>query len=76
MLKPIKPKTIYNDDVLYIHCVRPNDSVTLIKAVGNNEPVAFMKGSFILGAIYPINLYSLDDNGGAEFIGYFKEKDK
>lgn len=74
MIKLIKPKTIYNDVILYIHCIKSNDSVTLIRAVGNNEPVTFLEGSFVLGAIYPINLYSLEDSGGAEFVGYFKEK--
>lgn len=59
----------YSKDTFFtIQCVKSNDAECIIETdLGDIE---FPAGSFFKGALYPINVLSLKQSGGAKFIGY------
>ena len=65
----VKENTKYsNSEIMYIHCVKSNDSICKLSMNGNI--VEYPQGSFVKGAIYRINIDELVKSGGVQFIAY------
>lgn len=68
-LVDIQENTEYDKDKFFtLHCIESNNEpCTIITHMGE---VVFPPKSFVVGAMYPINLQCLKKSGGVRFIGY------